>query len=269
MNFQKYTYYTKSALNLLLGFKNPLLIIKIFLGGSPDQTYQVELRKYPLRFHVRGAMDVWSLKETFLDRFYERFGTPLHDKWTVIDIGAGLGDYTIFAVFDHSNNRIFAFEPFPESFVLLNKNIAVNGTQEVHTFKQAVAGQSGQMILDFSGGEPLQITSGELHQHAQINGDKMVVESISLADTLIKNDISQCDLLKLDCEGAEFDIIFNTTEEILYRIKRIVMEYHDGVTKYSHKDMVAFLQTNGYRVKVNPNFVHEDIGYIYAELINL
>ncbi len=47
------------------------------------------------RFQVRSLMDVWIIKETCLDRQYELYGTRIEDGWTVIDIGAGLGDFAI------------------------------------------------------------------------------------------------------------------------------------------------------------------------------
>ena len=79
MRLGKYTYYLKSILNLLTKFENPGLILKLFLGISGDGFAEVALRGGDLRFIVRGPMDVWSIKETFIDRFYERFGTSLQD----------------------------------------------------------------------------------------------------------------------------------------------------------------------------------------------
>jgi hypothetical protein len=44
----------------------------------------------------------------------------------------------------------------------------------------------------------------------------------------------------MDCEGAEYEIIFSLTQSILQRIGAVTMEYHDGVTAYSHQDLVEF-----------------------------
>ena len=52
----------------------------------------IRLRGSGLQFRVRTAMDVWVIKETCLDRDYE-YGMVLQDNWTIIDIGAGLGDF--------------------------------------------------------------------------------------------------------------------------------------------------------------------------------
>jgi hypothetical protein len=90
------------------------------------------------------------------------------------------------------------------------------------------------------------------------------VPSLSLADAFARLEIAQCDLMKVDCEGAEYPILFNTPDEVLKRVRRIVMEYHDGVTRYTHRDMQQFLASKGYSVRVVQNYVHPDLGYLAA-----
>ena len=71
-------------------------------------------------------------------------------------------------------------------------------------------------------------------------------------------------MLKLDCEGAEYNILFGAPDETLKRIRRIVMEYHDSLTSHTHRDLVKFLSEKGFHVQVTPNYVHDDLGYLYA-----
>jgi len=78
--------------------------------------------------------------------------------------------------------------------------------------------------------------------------------------------LEYCDLLKLDCEGAEYPILMNAPQTVLRRIHRIIMEYHDRAGCYTHTDLETFLIANGFRVCTHPNFVHADLGYLYAEL---
>ena len=51
---------------------------------------------------------------------------------------------------------------------------------------------------------------------------------MKLSDIFKENDIDNCDLLKLDCEGAEYDILYNTPEEILNKIDQMAIEVHQG-----------------------------------------
>jgi len=71
-------------------------------------------------------------------------------------------------------------------------------------------------------------------------------------------------LLKLDCEGAEYDILMKSDPQWLGKIERIVMEYHDGVAAYQHDDLSRFLQAHGYRVEAFDNPVYKEIGYLRA-----
>jgi hypothetical protein len=72
----------------------------------------------------------------------------------------------------------------------------------------------------------------------------------------------------MDCEGAEYPILLNTPDELLKKIDRIVLEYHDNVTDYTHQDLKKFLSEGGYKVKITPNFVHADLGYLYAQRVS-
>lgn len=259
---RKYSYYLRSIFKLLSGFRNPLLIIKIFLTKEDGGTRAVELRQPALQFKVRGAMDVWSIKETFLDRFYERYGFAVQPGWNVIDIGAGIGEYPLYAAARQHNVRVFAFEPYPPSFALMQENLRGNEIPNVRTFNEAISESSGEMILDLTGGEPLQFQS---HAKQVVALEKsLTVRSLSLADAFAALEIESCDLLKMDCEGAEYSILFGTPPSVLELVRRIVMEYHDHTIQYKHHDLVRFLDEQGYRVETFPNPVHSYLGYLRA-----
>src|SRR6266508_6011309 len=53
-----------------------------------------------------------------------------------------------------------------------------------------------------------------------------IVKAVSLKDIFDAHAVEQCDFLKLDCEGAEYDILFSLAVDYFRRIKRIAMEYH-------------------------------------------
>ena len=261
----KYLYYLSSIYNLLTGIKNWPLVVRVFLKAAPPPPHPIELRKSGLKLKARGIMDIWSIKETFLDRFYERFGVGIEDGWTVVDIGGGIGDYTLFAATATPHGKVFAFEPFPESFALLQQNLAANQATNVQAFAEAIWSQAGDLKIDSSIGEPGQFISRSTDTQV---GQSTQVPSISLEQALARLQLEQVDLMKIDCEGAEYPILFNTPADVLGRVQRIVMEYHDRVTRYTHGDMQEFLASKGYAVRVVPNYVHPDLGYLYAERVD-
>lgn len=260
---QKYGYYLLSIFKLLFRFDDPILLVKIFLNLTPPGIKTVRLRGgRRLQFKVRGAMDIWSIKETFLDRFYEKYGFTIQPGWTMIDIGAGVGDYTSYVAIAQPDIRVFAFEPYPESFALMKENLRLNGISNVQVFDEAIGAASGELVLDLSSGEPLQYQS-QLENAVKVNKG-LPVKSLSLVDALTKLELESCDLLKLDCEGAEYAILFSTPQAVLERIRRIVMEYHDNLNQYDHIDLTNFLNERGFQVESFPNPVHSYLGYLRA-----
>jgi FkbM family methyltransferase len=265
---RKYSYYFFSIFELIFGFENPLAVVRIFLNLTRPGVKTVRLRNQNLEFRVRGAMDVWSIKETFLNRFYEKYGFAIQPDWKVIDIGAGTGEYTIFAAVTMKSQagQIFAFEPFPESFSLLQENLRLNQINNVMTFTEAIGAETGELVLDLTGGEPLQFQS-HVDKIENVKAS-LPVKSLSLADGIEKTGAGPCDLLKLDCEGAEYAILFGTSQSTLEHIRHIVMEYHDNATQYNHTDLASFLSERGFHVETFPNPVHSYLGYLRAQRNN-
>lgn len=264
MSFGKYSYYFFSIFTLLLRMKPWPLVLRLFLGAKPTGYPLIQLRENGLRFRTRSAMDVWAIKETLLDRFYEKYGFAVQDGWTVIDIGGGVGDFTTAAAFNHPTNRVYAFEPTPSSFGLLQENLEANGIENVRVFPTAVWSSDGEVEIDTGNGEPVQYTSqARLDPQPAPNG-KVIVPAYSLETVFAETGATRCDLMKLDCEGAEYEILFKAPDAVLRRIDRIVMEYHDNSGPYTHADMARFLTEKGYRVRVTPNAVHAYLGYLSA-----
>lgn len=262
--FKRLKYYGSSVFRMAFGFKNFFPLIPYFLNKDKDNEVFVALRKDPLCLVARGAMDIWSIKETFLDAFYTGYGVPIRDGWTVMDIGAGIGDFSIYAAHENPHGTIFAFEPFPESFDLLKRNIALNGIENVLPFQSAVWGQAGFLHLDNSSGEPLQVVSKE-SSSSKIEKGVIKVSALPLSQVFETRAIRKLDLLKLDCEGAEYAILMGSSPDVFDKIERIIMEYHDIDEKHHHNRLASFLRPLGYKVSCYDNFVHVNIGYLFAE----
>ncbi|MFC1879251.1 FkbM family methyltransferase [Chloroflexota bacterium] len=263
MSIKKYFYYLASIWKLLTGIEPISGVIQAFIRPGISQERVIKLRQYGLSFNTRGGHNIWSIKETFLDRFYEKFGTSIGEGWTVIDIGGGIGDFTIFVAAQHPKNVVYAFEPTPGSFTLLQDNLRLNQIDNAQVFPQAIWSQGGQVVIDTGTGQPGQFTS-HLAEKSAAEGQKVPVPSLSLEEAFEVTGLGHCNLMKIDCEGAEYEILFNAPDEILSRVERIVMEYHDNLGVYTHTDLEEFLTNKGFAVKSYPNYVHSYLGYLYA-----
>jgi len=253
-------YYLSSIPTLLIGVQNWPVMLAAFLRLPLRKPFTVELRG-GLRFRARTAMDVWIIKETCLDRDYETASVPLQDGWTILDIGAGLGDFAVHAARRNPHGVIYAFEPFPESFALLEENVRLNGLENVSMFPYAVGAASGGQLTLYATGEAVQHrTAGA----ASVAAPAFDVTTVSLDRIFEEQNLTQCDFLKIDCEGAEYEILLNASDQTLSRIRHVCLEYHEGVTSYSREDLARFFRDKGFRVALRPNPVHRHLGFLHA-----
>lgn len=91
------------------------------------------------------------------------------------------------------------------------------------------------------------------------------VRLINLSEILNMNKINHVDFLKIDAEGAEFDILLNSPNRVFYKIKEIVLEYHDHLTVHHHNEIIKKLQQHGYQIVIRPHPFEKDIGIIQAK----
>jgi hypothetical protein len=99
----------------------------------------VELRK-GCWFELTTALELWIVKEVGLDRESGRGGTTIRNGWTVLDIGAGLGEFAIPIAREHPDCRVYAFEPAPEPFAFFRVPVGLRAVQNVSLVPAAVGG---------------------------------------------------------------------------------------------------------------------------------
>jgi len=261
--FSRLRYYFESVFTLIFGVKTWPTVMALLLHLPIKRPCTVMLRKSRLRFKVRTFMDVWVIKETCLNDDYHSAGLELDDGGVIIDIGAGLGDYSIAVARRYAKAMVYAYEPFPESFALLMENTKLNQIQNIRPSPYAISGTKGSHLTLYAPSS-----------HATMNSTIPIADTLAVdgtvpsltLDQIFENlDLSICNLLKVDCEGAEFDIFFGASDDTLRKIKRISLEYHDGITPHSHQDLMQFLQQKGFDVQHSPNKVHRELGFLYAQ----
>jgi len=258
--WRKWSYYAWSVLEMAAGFRSWGLLLRAFVSEQRAEPATLRFWHQPTQLRVRGAMDIWSVKETFLDQFYTRYGTSIESDWVIVDIGAAIGEFTVYAAQRAPAGEVYAYEPNPQSFALLQENIRLNKLSNVQAFCVGVWDQAGAMQLDLAHGEPLQ--GQTVFQQAEAPTEEIPVITF---DQLVHDSVdSIIDLLKLDCEGAEYAILMGASAESLARVQRIVMEYHDLDAEHEHSRLVHFLEGNGFSVRLHANPVHAEIGYLYA-----
>ena len=91
----------------------------------------------------------------------------------------------------------------------------------------------------------------------------ITVKSISLQRIFDDNQIKNCNFLKLDCEGTEYEILENLPISYFNKIEKIIIEYHMADT---HPELLSKLKklliSQNYNIEIKKLF--SDIGFLYA-----
>jgi FkbM family methyltransferase len=198
--------------------------------------------------------DLMIVKSNFVTKHYFRDFVPILRESIVVDVGAHIGCFSIMAA--KNAHRVLAFEPEPNNCHMLRKNIELNHLTNISVFNMAVMGSSGyQDMVIYDDGS----TGTHSLYHKRDTGIRVKqIQTISLETIIEKEGLPKIDFLKLDCEGAEYDIFRTMNLETASKIMSIAMETH-GVEKKFYIDIPAKLQGLGFEVRIE----HHG-GYIYA-----
>ena len=147
-----------------------------------------------------------STLELLLDQYEPETTRVFHELlrpgMRVVDIGAHGGYFSLIAA-SHvgPNGTVYAFEPFPPSFNALNRNIALNGYQNIMTIQKAVTSKTerAELIVNSKGSDRHSLYTVD-HEEQK---EAIKVETIALDDFLRERDWPRVDLIKMDIEGAE------------------------------------------------------------------
>lgn len=137
-----------------------------------------------------------------LNGIYERQETgfvqeEIKPGQTVVDIGAHIGYYSlIFAKLVGPSGMVYAFEPDPTNFSILQKNIKLNGYNNVVMLNKAVTERTGRLNL--------YVSDGSAGDHKTYNSDEhrktLEIDGVALDDLLMGKKV---DFIKMDIQGAE------------------------------------------------------------------
>lgn len=228
----------------------------------PSPRNQVDLKNgislvAPLNFPLLSIIE-----EIYMDRCYEPDYVQIAADDFIVDIGANVGVFTISVATRHPEAHLIAVEPSPQALEFLNRNVVLNGLHNVEILPYACGGENGHAVLYSRGGDEL----NSLYAQDSVGSffrSLCSVQVSTLDDVFERFQIGRCGFLKLDCEGAEYEILCNAHDRTLRKIMRIAMEYHTGFNDHTPWELMAFLESHGFDVERLP--MREDgTGYMYA-----
>ncbi|MFP3137988.1 MAG: FkbM family methyltransferase [Nitrososphaeria archaeon] len=191
---------------------------------------------------LNRGFDVGHVRELFVDRAY---GSSF--SGTVVDVGASNGDSAIFFALNGAE-RVVALEPDPESFALAEENVRINGLEgRIRLVNAALAAEDGEAEFLVPEGSPNAATLSPTRPVSRIvdfgRSRRLRVRTISLVTLMKELGPDGASLLKMDCEGCEYEVLRSAGPDLLARFRRIILEYHDGP-----RDLPDILGSAGFSV---------------------
>jgi len=233
-----------------MNLKNPLVLINYLLKKPAVLKFKNEI--FLMTTHPLEAI---VAKETVIDDEYFLTKNSYKNKLlNIIDVGAGIGDFTIFAAKEFPWAKITAVEPNKKQCQLLLFNVRLNKITNVSVYQLAIGTKKSYDLF---------IPSASVHAstvRSKNPGKRLKVKGKKL-DEFIQSPV---DLLKVDCEGAEIDILKSISPEKTGLIKRMVIEYHNHIIKNEDKKISAILKDWRFSFQVIPNQIVRSTGYIVA-----
>ncbi len=178
-------------------------------------------------FYRSGTRDPFVLYQILLRRGTkaEYYVPPGLKPKTIVDIGSNIGASIIYFHRQFPEARIFGFEPHPDTFQILEKN--VGHLPGVRVFNYGLGATNERIVVAAD-----KVHFAQFRTRGQFKDKGYPISPIEcevrrLDDVLREIGVEQVDLIKTDCEGAEADVFSTLPDEILSHCQWIVGELHD------------------------------------------
>ena len=213
-------------------------------GKNKDRVHllKIHMPKYHYKYFCRiGKGDFLpGHEEHLLQRFTPREGD------TVIDIGAHIGRYTITSSKQvGSTGKVVAIEADPDNFQLLKRNIALNNLTNVLPLNYAVFSTRTRMKLYEQSASAkynsIMLTRARTMNYVEVNAD-------TLDSILEQNRINQVNWIKIDVEGAEFEVLKGSTKTLSGNDISLLVEIHNIDDPSHYDNILDFLKYHNYEI---------------------
>jgi len=239
-----------------------------FFDKEPETFYQATNDLSKMTREIYDWNKVANVWKELISVFGQK---PVDDKWikeqvydkneygvenftsedVVIDIGAHKGYFSKLCM-DRGCKQIHAFEPEQNNFKELVNNL--KDYKYFQPYDLAVLNKIGEKEFTIVPG-----SNTGMNSFYQKDGIKTTVKTVGLDDILIN--FPEVALLKVDAEGSEFEILMKS--KLLFKVKKIVGEYHDDLTDKTSKDLFKYLEGKNFIIQSKP--YNQTSGFFSAE----
>jgi FkbM family methyltransferase len=241
-----------------INFKDFLYRSLKLLGIEKSVMLKFDVPKYGYRVYCPINKEDFAIMSRHEDEIIDHFNTKQGD--IVVDVGAHMGKYTIIASKQvGANGKVIAIEAHPGNYEMLNHNIKLNGLTNVIPLNYAVYSKETKIKLFL----PDEESGYTMHHSVMFNylsskyplqgkdNEKFIEVNANTLDNLLqKNGISQVNWIKIDVEGAEFEVlkgsanILSTSKDI-----SLLIEIHNPGDTNHYKQIIDFLKPYNFKIE--------------------
>jgi FkbM family methyltransferase len=193
---------------------------------------------YRLRLHVNSAFFIGDIVlENFVGGAYDDLDVGGR---TVVDVGTGVGDTAILFSL-RGARRIIALEPYPRLYGEALLNIKANGLADrVALVNASLGAADGEVCADLGNVEGYFLFRPS-------NRCDVRVRMYTLRTLIKEFEVEEGSVLKMDCEGCEYEAVLNTDPGDLAVFSQVIIEYHNG-----YREIKKHLEAAGFSTEIKP-----------------
>lgn len=226
------------------------LIVKFF-PGVYTKAISLKLRDGGT-FVVKDFMTLYIYNEIFVERSYDYPSLKISNA-LIIDIGANTGLFTLRMKELYPDSSIYCYEPFKNNFEQLSQNIQLSALKDIEIIQKGVGGisRTEKLFLNKSN-----LGGHSLYEQEARSNEYVSIDIVGIQDMMNALASDRIHLMKMDCEGAEYEIIKAITPELASKIEIILFESTESV--YEISELTDHLTKLGFELE----FIEKSCNYV-------
>lgn len=238
---------------------NIKLKYKLEIFHSSKYNCDIKIRRNSVDIITMGNIVLSGAYDTAFEEIEKNWRIPEKNKMLIIDAGANIGIFTAICQGGGGGTKVpcmdvIAIEPDEDNFKILQQNIQTG--KAANCILGGLWGHSGRLKIDNKQDKEYAYTTSEAS--LQDKG----IRAYSMQEIIQQYGVSKIDVLKMDIEGAEYEVFMEKPEEWLDIVECIIIEIHDWLKPHAYELINSKLAENGFSAAAKRVNKEEPV-YIY------